>query len=268
MLGRRFVPSEFAKYQGLGNDFIIVEASEAEVSSEEARRLCDRRRGIGADGVLLVTQSPQADARMIVLNADGSRPEMCGNGLRCVARYLADTRALGDTFTVDTDAGVLTCELLTRDGVPWVKLGLGVARALPELQLEVRGRQLPFRRISTGNPHAVLFESPFTADEVDEVGPWVSAQIVGGANVEFVTQSAPAALDVVVWERGVGRTLACGTGAAAVGVAAALEGRAPFDTPISITLPGGVLEVSVAKADLALTLAGPAERVFLGRLPT
>ncbi len=265
MLGAPVVQMDFAKYQGLGNDFVIAEGNVQNLpAAEQVRALCDRRHGIGGDGLLWITPSAAAEARMIVINADGSRPEMCGNGLRCVARYLADTRGTGGRFQVETDAGVLSCELFPRGEATWVRLGLGQAILLPTITPTWEGQTLRFRRVSTGNPHAILFDADFTDAAIDQIGPWLSAQIPGGANVEFVSQVAPEHLAVVVWERGVGRTLACGTGAAAVVAAAAAEGRVRFDNSVLVSLPGGDLEVSVRKADHTLTLAGPAERAFGG----
>lgn len=255
----------FSKYQGLGNDFIVVDvASEADVTPELAKRLCDRHFGVGGDGVLMVSTEKDATARMTIINADGSRPEMCGNGLRCVALHLERTRSGPSDLRVATDAGVLDCRLFDRDGARWVTISLGKAQLLGEHVAEgPRGRHR-FLRVSMGNPHAVLLGHDYDEVAIDVLGPAVSAALPGGANVEFVSRRGEQDLHLVVWERGVGRTLACGTGAGATVVAAATEGQVPFDRPVTVELPGGALSVTVAKQDLAVTLSGPAVHVFDG----
>lgn len=256
----------FSKYQGLGNDFVIVEVPTPDaISAEQARKICDRNFGVGADGVLLVSPAGEGAARMTVLNADGSQPEMCGNGLRCVALHVS--RRAGNSFTVQTDAGPLACELETRDSETWVHISLGKGTPLGELRATHKGRDFEFHRVSMGNPHAVTFGAPLSTTEIDVFGPAVSGTLPGGANIEFVEQLAPDHFRVVVWERGVGRTLACGTGAGAVAVAAARAGLAAFDQPLKIELPGGILEITVQKSDLHVGLKGPARHVFEGDVP-
>ena len=261
-------PVRFDKYEGLGNDFLVVEASEP-LPAGVVEGLCDRHFGVGADGLLVVglPRSSGAQASMIVQNADGSRPEMCGNGLRCVALHLA--RAAGAAradVVVDTDAGPLRCET-TRDG-DWasVALDLGRAHALGDHVSVFDGAPLVFRRISIGNPHAVCIDGPLDPAIVDRLGPLVSSQIPGGANVETVVHRGGRTFELVVFERGVGRTLACGTGAAATAAALALAGRAPYGVPLEMVLPGGMLEVRVAEGTLDLHLRGPARRVFSGEV--
>jgi diaminopimelate epimerase len=268
------VSLRFQKYHGLGNDFIIVDVEDPDaVAPELARRLCDRHFGIGADGVLLVSKSAAADARLVILNADGSRPEMCGNGLRCVALHLERRASHGlhpersrqaPVLAVETDAGVLECRTFLRDGQRWVTIRLGRAVLLGDL--EVRGpRGLHrFRRVSIGNPHAVLLGHDYAPEEIDVLGPEVSSRIDGGANVGFVQVVGDRALAVVVHERGVGRTLACGTGAGAAVAAAAADGLVPFDEGVQVTLPGGRLEVSVDQETGQVVLSGPARHVFDG----
>lgn len=261
---------QFTKYHGLGNDFIIVDTdAPAAWTAEQARSLCDRHRGVGADGVLLVGP-PVAGARasMRVLNADGSEPEMCGNGLRCVALHLASadekTQAVYD---VSTGAGVLGCTVDRTGRVPRIRLAMGQAKLAPEpLIFDAGGRRLSFDRVSTGNPHAIVFDEPFDLTAIDRYAPLVSASIAGGSNIEFVERIAPTRLKVVVWERGVGRTEACGTGAVASAVAAAARGFSPFATPVQVDLPGGPLFIEVSES-LNTWLEGPAERVFQGEVP-
>lgn len=258
----------FDKYEGLGNDFIVVDA-EAPLAEERVSRLCDRHFGIGADGVLVVSRPLTAGARatMTVQNADGSRPEMCGNGLRCVALHLAIADGLDAAeYVVDTDAGPRRCVLERRGGVASVSTEMGPGEPETGCTAELDGKQFSFVRVSMGNPHAISLAGMLDPAAVDRLGPLVSGGIEGGSNVEFVSESGPTSFDVIVWERGVGRTLACGTGAAATAVALACAGRAPFGQPLQIRLPGGPLEVSVTEGTLEVSLRGPARRVFSGEL--
>ncbi len=259
----------FGKYEGIGNDFLVVEADgDSALSPEQARKLCDRHYGVGGDGVLLSAPpvTPGASGRMVVLNSDGSRPEGCGNGLRCVA--LAIARKGGQPRTellIDTDAGPRSALVERRGDSADVTVSMGKASREGEVRALHRGRELTLERISMGNPHAIVFDADITEAELDELGPRISAALPGGSNIEFVRAMGPGAFEVLVWERGVGRTLACGTGAAAVAALAALSGRAPFGAPITIKLPGGPLELTV-REDLAVTLRGPARYVFSGEV--
>jgi diaminopimelate epimerase len=261
----------FVKYEGLGNDFLVVDASDDSLlDTEQVQRLCDRHFGVGGDGVLLVTppKSLGSRATMVVLNADGSRPEMCGNGLRCVALHLAvRDRAPAISFIVDTDAGPRLVAVDQADLRGSVSVGMG--RGLPEGELRsaFAGKLLVFAQISMGNPHAVAFDTGLDGRALDELGPALSARFPAGTNVELVTQRDARTLDVIVWERGVGRTLACGTGACAVVVAAARQDRVAFDTEIEVHLPGGPLHITVSRETLDVTMRGPAKRVFSGEVP-
>ncbi len=261
----------FDKYQGLGNDFIVVETNDPEhFGIDRARALCDRHFGIGADGVLLVSPADEgggAKARMTVLNADGSRPEMCGNGLRCVALHLARRAAEPKSeFVVETDAGPRPCqvEMAASGNDGQIKTGMGRGRSEGPIAVDFEGKNYAFERFSMGNPHAIRFAESESIERVDRIGPLVSSCLPGGSNVEFVVQKGERELEVVVWERGVGRTLACGTGAAATAVAAAVSGRSPFDVPLTVRLPGGPLEIRVAKDTWDVELRGPAAWVFGG----
>jgi diaminopimelate epimerase len=260
----------FTKYEGLGNDFLVVDApNESLLDASRVANLCDRHFGVGGDGVLLVTppRSLGARATMVVLNADGSRPEMCGNGLRCVALHLAtQDRAQGVSFIVDTDAGPRLVAIDRADRTASVSVGMGRGLPEPDLSYAFRGANCNFTRVSMGNPHAICFDAGFDEATLDELGPAVSANFESGTNVELVTTRGDGTLDVIVWERGVGRTLACGTGACAVVVAAARQGRVPFDTEIEVRLPGGALYVSVARETLEVTMRGPAKQVFSGEV--
>jgi diaminopimelate epimerase len=260
----------FTKYEGLGNDFLVVDASDDSLlDAEQVKQICDRHFGVGGDGVLLVAppKSLGARATMVVLNADGSRPEMCGNGLRCVALHLAaQDRAPGVSFIVDTDAGPRLVAVERNDVRASVSVGMGQGLLEGDFVASFRGKELSFARVSMGNPHAVHFDAGLDEAALDELGPAISARFPQGTNVELVTTRGDRKLDVIVWERGVGRTLACGTGACAVAVAAARQGRVPFDTEIEVCLPGGPLQISVARETLEVTMRGPAKQVFSGEV--
>lgn len=260
----------FDKYEALGNDFVVVPMPQLDAPDPAVvRRLCDRHSGIGADGILLVLPptTGAARARMAVLNADGTRPEMCANGLRCVALHLAlHDGAAALSYTLDTDAGPLLAEVDRNGPAAQVTLALGRGVALDEHLAELSGRTHRFARISIGNPHAILFDAALSDADIDLLAPRVSAALPGGSNVEFVTQHAPRHFQLTVWERGVGRTLACGTGAAAAALAATLSGRAPFDEPIALDFTRGTLHVTVERSTLAVRLRGPARHVFHGEL--
>lgn len=260
---------QFTKYQGIGNDFLVVFAKHPEaLRPADAVRLCNRHYGIGGDGVLIVSPGQDgARARMTVLNADGSRPEMCGNGLRCVALALVhegDPRAAG--FVVETDAGPRATSVVldaSSSQVGLVRTAMGQGRLGDSLEVEFEGEKYLFHTVSMGNPHAVCFREAITDEKLDRLGPLVSGRFPAGTNVEIVTQRGPLALDVHVWERGVGRTLACGTGAVGSVVVAAERGLVPFDEEVTVRLPGGSVMVRVGR-DFVTELTGPAARVFSG----
>lgn len=257
------VARHFWKYHGAGNDFVVVEGPPLP-TAEEAFRLCDRRRGIGADGVLTVLP-PESDgvAFMHVYNSDGSVAEMCGNGVRCVARHLAERRNLRGDLRIETHSGTKRCTV-HRDPqgrVEAVTVDMGTARLEGEQVFELGEERLEALRVSVGNPHAVIFEGASRA-RAEVAGPAIERLVPGGVNVGFA-QARPGGLDLLVWERGAGLTEACGTGACAAAVAAVRSGRVPGGGPVAVRLPGGVLEVTVG-ADLSVRMKGPAERVFEG----
>ena len=258
----------FEKYEGLGNDFLLIEAaSEVEVSDEDAARLCDRRLGVGGDGVLVLLPPRLAglDARMQVRNADGSIPEMCGNGVRCVALHLARGRGLRrGTVNIETDAGPRACAVDDTGRVARVTVDMGPVRVMGERSIEVEGRAVSLIEADAGNPHAVLFGA-FTAADAAHLGQRVAAHAAfpGGTNVEFA-RVAGGGVDLVVWERGVGLTLACGTGACAAAAVACAQGLLPRGAAVPVRLPGGVLDVTIDHAGRAI-MTGPARHVFSGR---
>lgn len=258
----------FAKYEGLGNDFVVVDApAEDVISKDDVVALCDRRRGIGADGVLLVLP-PSAGglARMKVLNADGSVPEMCGNGLRCVVLHLAIARGLEQgELVVETDAGPRRCAFTRRGDAGEIVVDMGPARVGEDVALEVLGRTVTLTRVDTGNPHAIVKE-PVAREDVEALGRELAAHptFPAGTNVEFAAFHADA-VDLVVFERGVGLTLACGTGACATVAAGVAWGILPKDVDVDVRLPGGLLAIRIDGTSAA-RMRGPARLVFAGQL--
>ncbi len=245
-----------AKMHGARNDFLIVDARETPLPDPiaNARALCDRNAGIGADGVLLIEPSDVADARMRVVNADGSDAEMCGNGVRCVARYL-DERAPSKYHRIETAAGIMDAMIIERGTTYRVR----VAMPAPVLQ----SRPLPFSdavEVDTGNPHLVLFRSgneiqlqPFGADlQSDPYFPQ-------GTNVHLVHVVDGHTIEAVHYERGAGLTMACGTGA--VASAAASIDRGLTASPVIVRVPGGELEIEWDGGEKAF-MTGPAVHVF------
>jgi diaminopimelate epimerase len=261
-------PIAFEKYEGLGNDFIVVTAADDDdVTPARAVALCDRRFGVGGDGVLLVLppRTEGADARMRVLNADGSVPEMCGNGLRCVALAVARARGLrGGVVRVETDAGPRACVVTDGEGEGIVTVDMGTVRVVGERTVDVDGERVVVTTADAGNPHAVIFGSASRAD-VDRLGSRIAVHpdFPRGTNVEFARMADGGAVDLIVWERGVGVTLACGTGACATAAVACAKGLAPVGVPLAIRLPGGRLDVTI-DAEGRATMRGPARRVFAG----
>jgi diaminopimelate epimerase len=271
----------FSKYQGLGNDFLVVDRRDSgvDVTAEESRAWCDRRFGVGGDGVLALLPSASAFARMVVHNADGSIAEMCGNGLRCAVKHLLDgTPSAADALDVETGAGVLGCTVRREAGrVVEVEVAMGPARLvaanLPSHrtgQPLVRGPlpgypQLRATGVNLGNPHLVLWNVP--ASEAGLLGPKLELHpdFPERTNVEFVSRTGEG-LDVTVWERGCGLTLACGTGACASVVDGVLAGELPADAWVPVRLPGGPLAVKVAKDLSQVWMRGPVRHVFDGVL--
>ena len=269
----------FTKMHGIGNDFILLDGFDRGIPDPEglAIRLCDRHFGIGADGLILVLPSNRADARMRIINSDGSEAEMCGNGLRCLGKFLYETGLCRKTpMRVQTLAGILTLELGTGDdgAVAQVTVDMGapefdparipVAAQSNAVTLEVAGHRLRFFCVSMGNPHAVTFDLFPDDATFAALGPALERHPVfpRRCNIEFCRLDGDGA-QVRVWERGDGPTLACGTGACAVLAAGASQGLLPRQARIQ--LPGGALIVRWDD-DGHLFMTGPAETVFTGEI--
>lgn len=273
---------QFFKVEGLGNDFVLVDIRDHEPAEvdralgelrQQAPRLCDRRRGIGGDGILLVGPSVTAgaDATMYVINHDGSRPQMCGNGLRCVAWYVQrEATDAREMVRIDTDDGCKACRVQPHQGGADVEVDMGVPRDLGT-QTPAAGAGRSFMGVSMGNPHAVAFVDDDETPEqlARELGPGleVDPAYPERTNVEFarIEPGQPPTITLWVWERGVGITDACGTGACATAYAAVKQAKAPVGVPINVDLPGGRLVITVPEG-AGVRMRGPARIVFAGRL--
>ncbi len=251
----------FTKMQGLGNDYLYFFGDVPENVAELARRLSDRRFGVGSDGLIFIGRSSVADFSMRIFNADGSEARMCGNGIRCVGRYVYD-RGLTDRtdLFVDTLSGVKHLTLSVENGrVTSVEVDMGTATV--SAAVTVAGLEaIP---VSVGNPHAVVLCSDAEAVELVPLGRAFneSPEFPDGVNVEFVSPAGENALRMRVYERGSGVTLACGTGACAVSAAAVKLGICAPNVPIDVILDGGVLSITVDADTNEVRMRGPAEFV-------
>jgi diaminopimelate epimerase len=275
----------FTKMHGCGNDYIYLDCVRGPLPANPAtlaRAMSDRHFGIGADGLILICRSEIADARMRMFNADGSESEMCGNGLRCVAKYVHDHRiAVKPQLAIETGRGVLRVDLEIAGGtVQRVRVDMGepilrsadIPTSLPgdpprDALLTVDGTALALTCVSMGNPHAVAFVPEITDALVLGIGPKVAthAAFPRRTNVEFIKVQSREEAAMRVWERGSGETLACGTGACAAAVAGVLTGR--LARRVTMHLTGGDLELEWSEADNHVFKTGPAVEVFSGDWP-
>lgn len=272
----------FSKWNGLGNDFVIVNCLEEKIDNyaKLASEVCDRNFGIGADGLVLLMTSDKADYRMRIFNSDGSEAEMCGNATRCVAKYFYENDMLkGDKFTLETGAGIIRPEIIFKDGkydsvkvdmgepilegdlIPVTGFGMSKVIAQP---IEAQGKTYYFTAVSMGNPHCVIFVDDINDIDLEKIGPVleVHPRFPKKINVEFVEVKDSSHLRMRVWERGAGITLACGTGSCATLTAAVLNGKS--DRKAAIELDGGTLVIEWG-ADNHIYMSGPATEVFRGQ---
>lgn len=286
MLGTVTMTVEFTKYQGLGNDFVLIDNRQQTtplLTPQQAQKVCDRHFGVGADGVIFVLPAQgDTDYTMRIYNSDGSEPEMCGNGIRCVARFIADLEGCAadasHAYRIHTLAGVITPELLPKGQV---KVNMGQPRLWaaqipttlnhPEEEvvqrpLDVAGQNWLVTCVSMGNPHCITFVEDVDSIALETLGPQFENNPVfpQRINTEFVEVVRPDHLKMRVWERGAGITLACGTGACAVLVAGILTARC--QSRATIELPGGPLEISWDGGEQPVYMTGPATSVFTGHL--
>lgn len=275
----------FTKMQGAGNDYVYVDCfgqSPPENLPELARRVSDRHFGIGSDGLILIHPSKVADARMQMFNADGSESEMCGNGIRCVAKYVYDHGLCRrPTLQIETGAGILSLDLdIVGDRVRQVCVDMGEPiLAGPQIpttwtgpsvvneKLLVAGITLTVTCVSMGNPHCITYVDQLSDDWVLNLGPRIETDphFPNRVNAEFVEVVSPTEVRMRVWERGAGETMACGTGACAVAVAGVLSGRT--GRSIVAHLPGGDLQLHWSEDNNHVSMTGPAVEVFTGDWP-
>lgn len=275
----------FTKMQGCGNDYVYVDCMSNPPPQDPAavsKAISDRHFGVGGDGLILICKSDKADTRMRMFNADGSEAEMCGNGVRCVAKFVHDHGLVKKpTLTVETGRGVLTLELETRSGkVHQVRVDMGEpivdASKIPttlagnppvDVPLTVSDHNFRVTCVSMGNPHCVIYVNEITDALVHSIGPRIEnlPAFPRRTNVEFVRVNSPGDISMRVWERGSGETLACGTGACAVAVAGVLTRRT--ERQIVAHLTGGDLLLYWSEKDNHVYMTGPAVEVFSGEWP-
>ena len=274
--------TKFWKYQGTGNDFIIVDNRDghSELNSKYAKRLCDRHFGIGADGIIHIVKSKHADVGMRSMNSDGTVAETCGTGIRCVAKHAYDTGLVkGEEFSIEALSGVRRVRITPENGkAKLIETNMGApileCADIPmagegrfiNLPIEADGMTVLGNGISMGSPHLVIFND-LTENERSHLGPKLECSHLfpKRTNVGFATVSE-GKMFLRVYERGAGWTLSCGTGACAAAVAGALNGLVPYDEPIDIKLPGGWLTVTVAKGASSVVTTGPAMLVYEGTI--
>ncbi|HEX3015786.1 MAG TPA: diaminopimelate epimerase [Desulfobacteria bacterium] len=275
---------KFTKMHGLGNDFVFLDYFKTDLPAVDiaqlAIKLCDRNFGVGGDGLILVLPSTKADARMRIFNSDGSEPEMCGNGVRCFAKYVYEHGIVShNPLTVETLRGVLSLHLQVNSGiVETVRVDMGEPILKPELvpttgrgetvlnhPLTVDDEQVKVTAVSMGNPHCITFVDNAAAVPLEVIGPKLEKNsfFPRYTNVEFVQVVNENEVIMRVWERGAGPTLACGTGACATAVACVLNGKT--GRKVNVRLPGGDLLVEW-EADNHVYMTGPAMEVFNGEL--
>lgn len=272
---------KFTKMHGCGNDYVYVNCLEEKVDEPEkvARFVSDRHFGVGSDGLILIHPSEQADFRMAMYNADGSQGEMCGNGIRCVAKYVYDYGLTDKTnLSIETLAGIKELELTVEDGkVTLVKVNMGRPELTPQKipvslggercvdePLIVEGKEKRITAVSMGNPHAVLFVEDTSALPLEKIGPYYEKHeaFPERINTEFVQILNRREINMRVWERGSGETLACGTGTCASVVACVLNGKT--DTEVTVHLLGGDLQICYDLEANTVWMTGPATVVYDG----
>ena len=273
---------KFTKMHGIGNDYVYINCFTEQVDNpnELAKIMSPRRFSVGADGVILICPSKMADAKMRMFNLDGSEGKMCGNGVRCVGKFVYDSGiAHKDTITIETLSGIKTLYITDKDGVAeTITVDMGKAELSPEkipaiadcdtiidTAITVDGNSFNITAVSMGNPHAVTFCDEIESLNLEKIGPHFEhhEMFPQGVNTEFIRVIDEKTLQMRVWERGSGETFACGTGACAAAVAAVLNGYCKHDTEITVHLVGGDLFITY-KNDGTVFMRGPATKVFDG----
>lgn len=274
----------FTKMHGTGNDYVYVDLfqQKLENQAEVAKVVSDRHFGIGADGLICIAPSETADCRMIMYNADGSEGAMCGNGIRCVAKYVYDHGIVQkDHMSVETKSGIKQLELTVEDGkAVYVKVNMGEAVLKPSeipvqaegedfiaRQIEAGGKNYTVTCVSMGNPHCVVFTEGIDGMDLEKTGPLFENNPLfpDRINTEFVEVLDDHTLKMRVWERGSGETISCGTGTCAAAVAAVLNGHCPRGEEIEVRIRGGALYDTYLENGEVL-MKGPATEVFQGEI--
>lgn len=265
---------EFAKYHGLGNDFLLMDDPDGtlqkRLTPERIRQLCARQTGVGADGILLRQRTAAADHRMVLFNADGSPAEISGNGLRCFVLFLHDAGFdASRELSIETGGGIMRARRIDECTVESTMPPPDFAgKPVPApLTLTAQGEAFTVLPVSVGNPHGVIFGPARDVAFARAYGPDLEHNPVfpAGANIEFVHVVSPRECRLVVWERGAGITLACGSGSVAATCAGAAAGHFDFDAPVAVHQPGGTLHITVASGFREIRQRGPAQFVFRGR---
>lgn len=263
----------FCKMQGTGNDFVVINCIENEFQYSLlvlSQYLCDRHYGVGGDGVIYIYKSDIADLKMRIFNQDGTEAEMCGNGIRCFAKYAFEKNLIHKTeFVIETLAGIKKIKLkLENEKVMAINVDMGIPK-ISNLKyiIEIGDKQYKVHPISMGNPHAVCFVKNVDDFEVEKVGPIIEnyKYFPNKTNVEFVEIIDKKNIKVRVWERGVGQTKSCGTGACASAMIAIMEKFT--EDEVTVDLKGGKLQINYNKFGKNVELTGPAEIIFEGHIP-
>ena len=276
---------KFTKMQGIGNDYVYVNCFEETVKDPAAVAgyVSDRHFGIGSDGLILIKPSDIADCEMDMYNLDGSQGAMCGNGIRCVAKYVYDYGIVKkENISVSTKSGIKYLDLTVRNGkVALVRVNMGspvlTASQIPVVSsteeminapLKVNGETYYITAVSMGNPHAIVYMTDVDHLDIGEIGPYFENHMAfpDRVNTEFVEVLDDHTLKMRVWERGSGETLACGTGACAVAVASILNGHVDGEKPVTVKLLGGDLEIFWDRQENLVYMTGPAATVFDGEI--
>jgi diaminopimelate epimerase len=256
---------KFTKMHGLGNDYLYVYGDVPDDISMLSQKLSDRHFGVGGDGMIYISPSDIADFKMRIFNADGSEGKMCGNGIRCVGKYVYEKGYTDKThLTIETLSGIKTLELhLSSNKVESVTVAMGKAEVSNDEELIIDGTQVVGTAVSVGNPHFVIFVDDIETAPLYTLGPKIEKSFPGGVNVEFVQVLSKEKLRMRVWERGSGVTLACGTGASASAAAAHRKGFCGAE--VTVSLDGGDLKITLDD-DNGVTMTGPAEIAFEGEI--
>ena len=259
---------KFTKMHGLGNDYLYVYGEAPDNVAELSQKMSERHFGAGSDGMIYISKSGIADFKMRIFNADGSEAKMCGNGIRCVGKFVYDKGYTDKKFlSIETLSGIKYLTLQVVNGkVKTVTVDMGKAETKPPMKLTIDGETVSLIPVSVGNPHAVIFVDDIETAPLTTLGPKIEhhPEFPDGVNVEFVEVLGTDKLRMRVWERGSGVTMACGTGACASVMAAIVTKRCNYDETVSVVLDGGTLKIEI-ESDNTVKMTGPTETVYEGK---